>query len=170
MFERMPNLGYVVDGRIVTVKDIFRRVAPIADALNTTNIYNIEHYTILDGEWAEDVAYKLYGDPKLYWTILIVNNILDPYNDWFLPSEVLEESTKEKYGSDQLDTHHHWVLPERPDVCVEYNAAKLAAGEIIPVTNFEHEEILNNNRQFIRVISSNSIKDFVKDYEQKINL
>ena len=167
MFERMPNFGYVVDKKIVTVKDIFRRIAPITEA---TNQYNLEYYIIKDGEWAEDVAYKLYGDPKLYWTILLVNNILDPYNDWFLPAEVLEESTKVKYGENELNTHHHWILPDRPEVCVEYNAAKLAAGEIIAVTNFEHEEILNNNRQQIKVVRPESIKDFVKDFEQKINL
>lgn len=167
MFERMPKLGYIVDKRVITMTDIFRRVAPIVEA---TNQFTLEHYTILDGEWPEDVAYKLYGDPKLYWTVLLVNNILDPYNDWFVPSEVLEEFTKEKYGDGQVDAHHHWVLPERKTVCVEYDAAKLAAGEIIQISNKEHEEILNDARQFIKVVAPDQIRDFVKDFEQKINL
>lgn len=167
MFEKMPNLGYIVDKRVVTVKDIFRRVAVLTEAIND---YQLEHYTIQDGEWPEDVAYKLYGDPKLYWTVLLVNNIIDPYNDWFVPSEVLEEFTAEKYGADQVDAHHHWVLLDRPEVCVEYDAAKLANGEIIQISNKEHEEILNDNRQFIKVVRSDNIKDFVKDFEQKINV
>jgi hypothetical protein len=167
MFEKMPNLGYIIDKRVVTVKDIFRRVAVLGEAIND---YQLEHYTIQDGEWPEDVAYKLYGDPKLYWTILLVNNIIDPYNDWFVPSEVLEEFTAEKYGAEQVDSAHHWVLPDRPEVCVEYDAAKLANGEIIQISNKEHEELLNDTRQFIRVVRSDNIKDFVKDFEQKINV
>ena len=167
MFKFFPNLGYIEGKRIVTVADIFRRVSIVEENLNS---YNLEYYTILDGEQPEDVAYKLYGDPELHWTVLLVNNIVDPYNDWYLTTEVLEEFVKQKYGADFLDTHHHWVLPERPEICVEYDRTKLANGEIIAVTNKEHEEILNDGRQEIRVVNPNQIQDFVKEYRNKIRL
>lgn len=167
MFDKFPTLGYISDKRVVTVTDIFKRVAIIDDVLNN---YNIEYYTILDGEQPEDVAYKLYGDMMLGWTILLVNNITDPYNEWYVSSEVLEDFTKLKYGENFLNVHHHWILPERPEICVEYDRDKLAAGEIIPVTNLEHEIILNNNRQEVKVIAPNSIRDFVKEFEQLIRL
>lgn len=167
MFNKYPTLGYISDGRIVNVVDIFRRVAVIQESLNN---YNIEYYTIQDGEQPEDVAYKLYGNGKLGWTILIVNNILDPYNEWYLSGEILEDYVVRKYGANFLNTHHHWVLPERPEICVEYNAAKLASGEIVPVTNYEHEVILNDGRREIKVISPNNIRDFVKEFENLIRL
>lgn len=167
MFNKFPTLGYVSDKRIVTVTDIFRRAAIVNANINN---YNIDYYTILDGEQPEDVAHKLYGDGKLGWTILLANDIIDPYNDWYVSSDVLEDYTKLKYGENFLNVHHHWVLPERPEVCVEYDADKLASGEILPITNLEHEEILNDNRREIRVVSPNNIRDFVKEFENLIRL
>ena len=67
-----------------------------------------------------------------------------------------------------MDTVHHWVLPERLEICVEYDSARLAAGEIIPVTNLEHETLLNDNRQDIQVVNKNRIRDFVKEFSNKI--
>lgn len=167
MFKDFPTLGYISDNTVVTVRDIFRRVSIIEANLNN---YNLEYYTILDGEQPEDVAYKLYGDAKLYWTIMLANNIIDPYNDWYVSSEVLEEYTKQKYGEDFLNVHHHWILPERPEVCVEYDRDKLASGEILPVTNLEHEVILNDARQEIQVVSKTDIRDFVKEFRNLIRL
>ena len=165
MFKDFPNLGYISDNSVVTVKDIFRRVSIVSENINS---FDIEYYTIQDGEQPEDVAYKLYDDPKLYWTILLANNIIDPYNEWFISTEVLEQYTIEKYGANSLDDIHHWVLPERPEICVEYDSARLAAGEIVPITNLEHEEILNDNRQNIQVVSKNRIQDFVKEFRNQI--
>jgi hypothetical protein len=165
MFKDFPNLGYISDNKVVTVKDIFRRVSVVSENINS---FDIEYYTIQDGEQPEDVAYKLYGDQKLYWTILLVNNIIDPYNEWYISAEVLEKYTTEKYGGDFLNTVHHWVLPERSEIRVEYDSARLAAGEIIPVTNLEHETLLNDNRQDIQVVNKNRIRDFVKEFSNKI--
>lgn len=167
MFKDFPTLGYISDNTVVTVRDIFRRVSIIEANLNN---YNLEYYTILDGEQPEDVAYKLYGDAKLYWTIMLANNIIDPYNDWYVSTEVLEAYTKQKYGEDFLNVHHHWILPERPEVCVEYDRDKLASGEILPVTNLEHEVILNDARQEIQVVSKTDIRDFVKEFRNLIRL
>lgn len=49
-----------------------------------------QHYFIRNGERIERVAQKAYGDDKLYWVILIYNNIVDPYNDLPLDNEELE--------------------------------------------------------------------------------
>jgi len=167
MFKDFPTLGYISDKSVVTVKDIFRRVSINENSLNN---YSLEYYTIQDGEQPEDVAYKLYGDQKLYWTILLANDIIDPYNDWYVSSDVLEDYTKLKYGENFLNVHHHWVLPERPEICVEYDADKLASGEILPITNLEHEEILNDARQEIKVVSRIQIDEFVKEFKNKIRL
>lgn len=167
MFAKFPKIGYVVDNEFHTLVDIFRRVAINPDALNK---YDLEFYLIKDGENPEDVAYKLYNNPSLHWTVLISNNIIDPYNDWYMSQAVLNAYVDEKYGAGGRNSTHHWVLPSRPEICVEYDSAKLAAGEIVEVSNFEHEEILNEAKREIKVISQRDINDFVRDFTNLIRV
>jgi hypothetical protein len=166
MFKKMPKLGYIFNGSFVTVTDILRRVAPVDENLNDLIL---EYYEIQSGEQPEDVAYKIYGDPKLYWTILLVNNIVDPYNEWYMSDEVLREFVDQKYGVGNSANTHHWILPERPEICVEYDRAKLANGEIEEVSHLRHEEIENDNRQNIKIVSKRYILDFVNEFNQLMN-
>lgn len=166
MFKKMPKLGYIFEGSFVNVTDILRRVAPVEENLNDLIL---EYYEIQSGEQPEDVAYKIYGDPKLYWTILLVNNIVDPYNEWYMSDKVLQEYVDQKYGVGNSSNTHHWVLPERPDICVEYNSAKLAAGEIEEVSHLRHEEIENDGKQNIKIVAKRYIVDFINEYNQLMN-
>ena len=166
MFKNIPKIGYIFNGSFVTVTDILRRVTPIAEAKNDLIV---EYYEIQSGEQPEDVAYKVYGDAKLHWTILLVNEIVDPYNGWYMSDEVLTEYVEQKYGAGNSGNTHHWILPERPEICVEYNRDKLAAGEILEVSHLEHEEIENDARQNIKLVSNKYIRDFVNEYYQLMN-
>jgi hypothetical protein len=166
MFKNIPKIGYIFNGSFVTVTDILRRVAPIAEAKNDLIV---EYYEIQSGEQPEDVAYKVYGDAKLYWTVLLINEIIDPYNGWYMSDEVLREFVDQKYGVGNSGNTHHWILPERPDIFVEYDRDKLAAGEIFEVSHLEHEEIENDNRQNIKLVSNKYIRDFVNEYYQLMN-
>lgn len=167
MFKKFPTLAYASDNKFVNVSDIFIRAAAIKESLDS---FQLETYTIEDGENPEDVAFRLYNDPTLYWAVLLVNDIIDPINDWYLSSEVLEEFVKNKYGAEFLNTTHHWVLPDNPLICVEYNSAKLANGEIVAVSNLEHEELVNDEKQDIKVISPSYIRDFLKEFENLIRV
>lgn len=166
MFKNIPKIGYIFDGSFVTVTDILRRVAPIEESVNDLAI---EYYEIQSGEQPEDVAFKIYGDPKLYWTILLVNNIIDPYNEWYLTDTVLEEQADKKYGIGNRDDPHMWVLSDNPNISVDYDSAKLAAGDIKQVSHIEYEQMANQDRQNIKVVSNRFIRDFVNEYYQLMN-
>lgn len=55
-------------------------------------------YTVLEGERADIVAYKQYGDSSLDWVIYLSNNIIDPYYDWPLSPDDLSAYLQDKYG------------------------------------------------------------------------
>ena len=85
-FSFLPNV-YVGEGVTATegfkyrlAKNIFRRVKARDDLNKYVNSF--EAYSVKDGETAHGLAHQLYGDPKLDWVILVVNNVIDVYEGW----------------------------------------------------------------------------------------
>ena len=80
-FERMPKINYPFpDFPDLEMLDIFRRVSFTRKTINDTG--NFTQYTVIDGERPEDIAFKFYGDPRLWWVLLMSNNIIDYRNEW----------------------------------------------------------------------------------------
>ena len=80
-FERMPNIDYPFpDFPSLEMLDIFRRVSFTKQTLKDTG--NFIQYTVIDGEKPEDIAFKMYGEPLLWWVLLLSNNIIDYRNEW----------------------------------------------------------------------------------------
>ena len=166
MFKLFPTMGYVVDNRVVAVTDIFRKIKLSSFA---TNELALVDYTIEAGQTPEEVADILYDDPKLFWTILVINDIVDPYNEWYYSPDDLGLLVEQKYGAGNSGNTHHWITLDNPLVCVEYNSAKLAAGEIKEVSHLEHEQYENDARQNISVVNPNFIQDFIVEFRRLID-
>lgn len=166
MFKNFPKIGYVLDNKILIATDIFRRIKLSSLAENELLLVD---YTIEAGQRPEDVADILYDDPKLYWVVLLVNDIIDPYNEWYYSPEQLEALVEDKYGAGNSNNTHHWITLDNPLVCVEYDTAKLAAGEIKEVSHLEHEQFENDSRQDISVVNPKFIQDFLTEFNRLIN-
>ena len=121
MFKNFPQFGYALDSRLIVATDIFRRVALSDIAINELLLTK---YTIEAGQKPEDVADILYDDPKLYWVVLLVNNIIDPYNEWYFTPEQIRSLVEDKYGVGNSGNTHHYIVADNPLVCVQYDAQK----------------------------------------------
>lgn len=100
LFADFPRIAYTLDdfGSEQVVVDIFRRVIFSKEFLENTFYY--EEYEVIGGESPEDLSYRFYGTPNLYWLILMVNGIIDPRFNWPLSEEELYKITKSKYGGE----------------------------------------------------------------------
>ena len=81
-FNSQPNFLYPdfkVKDNFKVSKNFFRRVRS-RDNFNSIFSSSIP-YSIIPGETVEQVSYKEFGDTKWYWTILLLNNILDIIDD-----------------------------------------------------------------------------------------
>jgi hypothetical protein len=56
-----------------------------------------ETYQIKDGERPDTLAHKLYGRSDLHWVILLFNEILDPYYEWPMSYDELNQYIAYKY-------------------------------------------------------------------------
>ena len=56
-------------------------------------------YIVPEGMRPDVLAYQYYGDTQYTWSILLVNNIIDPYWEWTLSYKDFRGYIITKYGS-----------------------------------------------------------------------
>jgi hypothetical protein len=126
-FDAQPNFYYPYKSGLKISKNLFRRVR-FRDNINALYVASTR-YTIQQGETPEQISNKTYGSPDWYWTILLINNIIDLTNDWPLSDYELDQSIDKKYGDDQ-DKIRFWETKEiyegnnlvlNGGVIIEYN-------------------------------------------------
>lgn len=167
-FSNLPNI-YVGEGvsddesfKYRLVKNIFRRVKARDDLNRYTTLF--ESYSIRPGETPSTLANRIYGDPELDWCILLVNNIIDVYDEWPKSEDELQTYINTAY-SDPDAVHHYEtqevlysgivLYKEGIEVTEDFRAVMpdgttLSQSEsIYPVSNYEHETFLNEQKRLI---------------------
>lgn len=169
-FDMLPNIYYSAkgDGKFTVMKDLLSRVKLIANVKD--NILGFDYYDIKDGETPEMIAHLYYGDVNLHWTILVANDIIDYYEDWPMSVQKFEEFVKEKYDNAQA-IHHYEIAQTSGDttttIDVGMNTTEYPSASSI--SNYQYEEKLQEKKRQIRLIGSQYIDDFVKEFERKMN-
>jgi len=82
-FQKFPLLSITQNEKFLLVRDIFSRIT-MADKFQENTVL-LENYIVLDGETPELVSQKFYETPFNHWIILMVNNIVDPREEWPIP-------------------------------------------------------------------------------------
>ena len=110
-FENFPKIQYKLDdGRIIYIKDFFRKSKIEQEAVNS--IVSYTKYEIQDGERPDIVASKLYGNPDLHWTFFLVNDF-ENYYDWHMDNQTFERYIKDKYKGTYLVAHNRTDILEQ---------------------------------------------------------
>lgn len=186
-FKKYPLLAYEFNGQPTAVVDILRRTYFTSESRPYSNLYTA--YNVPDGGTPQSVANELYGSPYYHWVIMMFNQIYNIYFDWPMQQLDLDSYCKEKYGihSDgeyvMFKTRHYeinnlvvgqvdnwsdnlsWQLPEIP---------RLDDGTIdqlaYPVTFYEYENDINDEKRRIKVLKPELLGDFVAQFEKAINV
>ena len=167
-FNMFPNIYYDSkgDGKFTIMKDILSRVKLIAKVKE--NILGFDYYDVQDGETPEMIAHKYYGDVNLHWTILVANDIVDYYSDWPMSVQKFEQFVKEKYENPQA-IHHYEITQTSGDTSVTIDVGMNTTDYSgTPISNYTYEERLQEKKRQIRLIGTQYINDFVKEFERKM--
>lgn len=132
-------------------------------------------------ERADVVSYKLYGRSDLFWTLYLVNDILDP-NEWLMDQTVLNSFIKNRY--DNPGQTHHYVRngqiadPRAGQIMVMKNPFKTIDSDpdpsltdittYYPVSNVEFEETKNDSKRIIKAIRKEYMTSFLADVDKKL--
>ncbi|MBR20037.1 MAG: hypothetical protein CMA64_07835 [Euryarchaeota archaeon] len=164
-FKQFPRSLYVVDGTLVNIPDLFRRVVP-TDLFD--NMSYMDEYSIEDGQKPEHISFDLYDSVDYYWLILLCNNIIDPYHDWPKSNLDLIEFSKQRYGDDNLNKVHHYVDSSNEDIRVNYDETKFNLNQIRIVTNIEHETNINEEKRRIKLPKPEVIEELAGQFKRLI--
>jgi hypothetical protein len=74
------NFQTIEDASPVVMSDILFRIKVNRDAIRKSSF--LMPYTITENETPEMVSYNFYGTPLYHWVILLINEIVDPREEW----------------------------------------------------------------------------------------
>ena len=120
-FRNVPDFDYVsrVDGQknvsdYVTVKNLFKRVKIREEIFDDLTYFT--KYKVVGDDRPDNVAHKVYGDPRYDWVVLLSNNIINVETEWPKDQESFHNYLMRKYGSDEnLQGIHHYETIEIKD-------------------------------------------------------
>lgn len=147
------------------VTDLGRRLQVISRIKNNVALFS--HYNIMDDERPEDVSLKHYGDPELYWVILLMNDICDPYYEWVLSDKDLLEYIERIYGVENIYAVHHYETTEASDL-----GAGVWVNQGTPfstaVSNFSYYSQENEKKRRIKILNPIYMQQVIAEYEREI--
>ena len=164
-FSKFPNYAYDISDtqNRTLITDILRRVNLKNNARANTLVF--DNYTVQDGDQPDMVAHKYYGDSELHWIIVTINNITSRY-DWPLDQVALSQFVNDKYSNPDA-VHHHEINATSGDTTRKLIVSSDTSGATA-VTNYEHEQTLNDNKRKIRLLDRFYVQQFKRDFERLI--
>ena len=190
-FKFFPKILYDVRGvtnqqNFDSITDITKRVLLKSNSWKKTenNVNELLEGTsgfvkhlIQDGDRPETLAYQFYGDYELHWIILYANGatLLNPYYDWPMTQFDLKKFVEKKYGASNINAINHYV--DSNDNIVEKQGEKITptseggalAGTSTIVTNFQHEEKINDAKRPIRILQSEYVNLVINEFEKLLS-
>lgn len=171
-FKYFPKIAYDIRGldnekRYDVVTNILARVlvkyhgwadVDSSDTESLIGAAQFEKYIIKDGDKPETVAHQFYNDSELHWLVMYINGskMLNPYYDWPMDTFNLKKFCQKKYAD--INATHHYV--DDNNYQVDSNAPNA-----IPVTNFGHEELVNDDKRIIRILHPQYVSMVVNEFK-----
>lgn len=147
----------------IVVSDILYRIKANRDF--TKKASALMPYTIIEGDTPEIVSYKFYGTPLYHWVILIVNDIINPREEWPITEKQLLEKIALQYPDNLASDVYEW-REKNYGYVVDYDVNLEALEEIYPVTIYDYETEKNEAKRNIKVLDPNFITDFITAYSR----
>ena len=147
----------IIEYRGLKLRNLLLSARAVKGVLSKTTL--IYPYTLSDGDTPQMIAYDYYGSVDYVWLVLLSNEMVDMYSDWYKSDDQLNEYIKKKYGS--LDaafaTIHHYtnrsdLSATEVSVTTYQHATPLEQGQLDPVYAYDFEVAQNESKRTINLI------------------
>ena len=192
-FSNLPEFLYVnrtkegrSEGDYSVVVNLFKRAKLREDIFQDVSFFS--KYIVEGDDRPDNVAFKVYNDPDLDWVVLMSNNIVNVQSEWPMSQADFHAYITNKYDEETLYSGiHHY---ESREVKTTDNSIIIPAGQrvgvaqsvsyydytlgqhvratdvAIPVTNFEHEDNLNNKKREIFILKPEYLSVVFDDIDE----
>lgn len=175
------------ESEYVVAKNFFRRYK-ISDDFKKYAVF-FKQYNVSDFEKPWTIANIAYGDPQLDWVILLTNNIVNPLFDWpqdsFTLRKILEGKYNDPYGAIKhyetfYKTDSTGVVVQNKGIIVDqqfytdsHKYYDSGTNQVVtspgnewakPVTIFEYESDLNDNKKNIFLLKPVYLDNFIREF------
>jgi hypothetical protein len=120
-------------------------------------------YNIQETDTPENLADRFYDDPSYCWVILQFNDIINIYEQWPRSQYELESYINAKYDNPYA-VHHYEAISTGQVVSVELHPAY----DRVPVTNYEYEVALNEEKRPIKLVLPEIVPNIVLAHKEQI--
>lgn len=193
-FSNLGDFLYVnrtKDGRkendFSLVKNLFKRAKLREDIFQDLTFFT--KYSVIGDDRPDNVAHEVYNDASLDWIVLISNNIINVQSEWPLSQADFNTYVTEKYNDETTlysGIHHYEsrevkasdgtiIIPSGVRVGVGQSVSffdDLSEQQVIrtdvasPVTNYMHEEIINDKKREIFLLKPIYVNILFDDLEE----
>ena len=174
-FKYFNKINYDVRGvknnvNIDVITNILERVRLKLNFIQNQAFF--AQHQIIDGETPEFLAYSYYGDTELHWIILYSQQATNPYYDWPLTYFDLQKFVNKKYGVANINDIHHYEDVDGYEVDATDDASCIAhtlctpTSSVTSVTNFIHEETLNDAKRNLTIIRPEYVSNVVNEFKK----
>ena len=175
------------EGDYSLVKNLFKRAKLREDVYQDLSFFT--KYDVLGDDRPDNVADLVYGDPTLDWVVLLSNNIVNVQSEWPLSQGDFNRYITDKYDSEEIlysGIHHYEsrevkasdgtiIIPSGARVSIGQSVSfydELSDQQVIrtdvamPITNFMHEDRLNNEKRSIFLLKPMYLNILFDDIEE----
>lgn len=164
-FEYYPKIEYAGHNAVnLLVRGKIRDAILSESALYYT-------YYVADGETAEILSDRYYGNSKYVWAIFYANNIFNPTLEWPMSDSVFNKHLEKKYGSiensHKIILHHEYVDPEtKIKYIIDENTytklsqvaqSETSESQVKEISAYTYEFELNNKKRSIVILDKKNI-------------
>ena len=130
------------------------------------NTMFFDTYDVKNGETPESIAFKLYDNAELHWVVMLVNNITDRFHDWPMTEAQFLNFINDKYSNPDA-VHHYEIEQESGDTSIKINIGtdNTDYPTATLITNYEHEQEVQDNKRKIRLLDPSFVDDFVDEFK-----
>ena len=193
-FNNLPDFLYInrtkdgrMDGDFSVVKNFFKRAKLRTDVFQDLTFFT--KFNVIGDDRPDNVADNFYDDPTLDWIVLLSNNIVNVQSEWPLSQADFFTYLSEKYPDENVlySGIHHYEANEvktSTDVIIIPSGIRVGVGQSVsffdeglnqqvtktnvasPVTNYMHEQKLNDKKREIFLLKPTYVNLLIDDLEE----
>lgn len=188
-FKNFSAIYYTLNNETRLLVDITKRVIIKGNVINNTDAY--VEYQVKDNDTLQSISQSIYDQTYPFWVIMLINKMINPYIALPFTERDLLKFVKHKYGEEHIfDTHHYedenGNITDYPIVVdldnnfyriingveVAVDKKMLYANQIsqtcLPVTNYEYENRINEEKRNIKLLKPEFLDTIVEQFNMAV--